>query len=83
MAQENPTEEAQGEQQQEVLYYYSSNRYWQGAGKGTRRIHHKDQNCRIGKRIGKQNRIVGRRDDTEPCSVCCMSEIVDAQRNSG
>ena len=34
-------------------------------------------------RIREQNRITVRRDDTAPCSVCCMPQIVNAQRNSG
>ena len=80
MTQGHQAEEAQVEQEQEVQYYYSMNRYWTGPESGTRRIHHKKVDCRIGRRIRSQNRITGRRDDTEPCHVCCMDEIVDAQR---
>ena len=74
-------EEPQGERtenaEQEVQYYYSMNPVWRGQGLGMRRTHHKSKDCRIGRRIQSQNRIEGRREDTEPCQVCCMGEIVE------
>ena len=79
MTQEHQADEAQVEQEQEVQYYYSMNPVWRGQGLGMRRTHHKSKDCRIGRRIQSQNRIAGRREDTEPCQVCCMNEIVEAQ----
>lgn len=82
-AQTEQPEEAGQQRAKEPQYYHSINRYWTGPGSSTRRIHHKSEDCRIGRRIREQNRIAGRRDDTSPCPVCCMDEIVQQGQNRG
>ena len=82
MTQQNPEPEPQTTEEtktQEPEYYHSINRYWRGPGSPTRRIHHKSKSCRIGGRIKKQNRLEGKREDTEPCHICCADEIVQEQ----